>query len=75
MVIAGGSPRILWSCAASSRFTGAGDGDRRRGSVGKARVKRVNPASTEPAMVIAGGLRPAYKEIETQIALQRSRRW
>ena len=57
MVIAGGaSSRISSSTSRWRGFNGAGDGDRRRGWRPREASGRVRRASTEPAMVIAGGL-------------------
>ena len=44
-------------CRSSAGFNGAGDGDRRRGPGWPRRRRRRSVASTEPAMVIAGGRR------------------
>ena len=55
MVIAGGTCSRRTSARRSSCFNGAGDGDRRRVVGVRLRHHRPRAASTEPAMVIAGG--------------------
>ena len=55
MVIAGGTIAPGSIVAPSSCFNGAGDGDRRRALQAAGRIL-APAASTEPAMVIAGGI-------------------
>ena len=55
MVIAGGAIHDVLVFHFSVRFNGAGDGDRRRAWAAVGASAGLHPASTEPAMVIAGG--------------------
>ena len=76
MVIAGGGPPRSPAPGTLRGFNGAGDGDRRRGGVNLGLFIGLGEASTEPAMVIAGGrsiVRSRY--IDSGSPLQRSRRW
>ena len=75
MVIAGGRSAARARGRAAAGFNGAGDGDRRRGMAGQALPLVLELASTEPAMVIAGGLEAPAAEPEDIGGLQRSRRW
>ena len=75
MVIAGGSANAIAGFANTFSFNGAGDGDRRRDDVGRLRRGVVAAASTEPAMVIAGGPMSWAFVREVILVLQRSWRW
>ena len=74
MVIAGGGGSWLSRRASFSSFNGAGDGDRRRAR-SRAPGCASRSASTEPAMVIAGGRIDLVVFGDTGGELQRSRRW
>ena len=74
MVIAGGRDADNRAEAARIRFNGAGDGDRRRALPRRLAGSGWAPASTEPAMVIAGGDGFVYVTFGDGL-LQRSRRW
>ena len=75
MVIAGGVQLAWRRVRRLLRFNGAGDGDRRRGLARGDRVPRATEASTEPAMVIAGGPGDPGALSSAREVLQRSRRW
>ena len=75
MVIAGGSPLFRVGALRRRRFNGAGDGDRRRAREAGDEVLSDLCASTEPAMVIAGGRHDRWEVIARHLSLQRSRRW
>ena len=75
MVIAGGSFAQTASGTRRRRFNGAGDGDRRRVRTLAKLAQGLGVASTEPAMVIAGGAQPPRFACRPSQPLQRSRRW
>ena len=75
MVIAGGFIGSEVIVRRSACFNGAGDGDRRRAAPAARSPGLSHRASTEPAMVIAGGANKAGDIRGTSALLQRSRRW
>ena len=74
MVIAGGPPRSRRVPRSDGSFNGAGDGDRRRVEEQIGVIGEIDVASTEPAMVIAGGGETG-RGVHCYGLLQRSRRW
>ena len=75
MVIAGGVWVAAPTGAPLAGFNGAGDGDRRRVAFVVRAEHLLGLASTEPAMVIAGGGERRVRRVAAHDELQRSRRW